>query len=773
LTAALNLDAIPLAGALTLVPGAAEGAGGSFSGNVTARVPAARVQDARAWTASGSIVAKRAQVYGLAVDNAGATVRLERGVLSARELRLQIGGAPVAGSGELHLSEPFRYQANLNLKDCDLAVGQQLMPRFRPPVPLAGKLGITAEVQGALSPLRLEASGTGTASELKVSDVQLRGLKFRWNGNTDRIRLADIRARLYGGDLTGSAQVPLQATIPGTLDLRFTGLDVGALAKDLSGLALRVEGQASGKVEGRLCVARPGQEREFTGSTELDSPSLQVQSIPTERLHGTIAYRNGTIAYRFDGDSLGGRFHIDGRYPPAKPDPSTSLPQGRRPGAGSATAPAVAGQPAPQPDGHLRVEEAQLPRIWDWLGAGVTLQPLRGALDLEIAYSHQGPERALVGDGRIVLRRLRWQTTDLADSIQGDAILTAEELRMHNLTGAVAGGLLDGQLAFPLLQAGRGRFSLSLNGAEAAQLLAPWPTFGSAVQGALDIRLRGTLGREWTGAGEIALPRGKVFGVDVASLRLPVDFAVVPSRGYGTVEVRDSSVQLALGRANFRATWSLGPNTRLQGRARFYNVDLGGLLRQAGDLGQAGSGHLTGWLDFSGSDVHSLNDVTATLNATLTEMQAGQSPVLAQILPFIPAGQGSKGSFRSGELRARLAGGLIRIERLTLIGTTVRLFIEGNMTLEGRLNLEVTAAAGLNVIDPATCRLLGLQLPSVGRIPGELIARASSALSTRVIHLRVAGTVRSPSIQIEPVPALTEDVLRFLLGPTAVPGRLE
>jgi hypothetical protein len=861
LTADLKLDAIPLARVMTLVPGAAERASGTISGSVTARTSISQLADITAWTVSGKITAECAQACGLALENGSASIRLERGVASTRDLRLVIEGAPVTGSGELHLTEPFRYQAELGLKDGDLAALQHLAAEFRPPVPLEGRVGITAEVHGTLSPLRLEASGTGTASIFKVNMLQVRSLKFRWDSDAQRIRIRDLRADLYGGELTGSAQVPLRAAATGSVDMRFDRLDAGALAKAIPGLALRLEGRAAGKIEGKLGIARPGQEREFTGSTELESPSLQVQGIPTERLHGTIAYRKGIITYRFEGGALGGRFHIDGRYPPAKSQPAPSRPQGRpgarpaalglfreslaggeslprdaaffrlpEPGGSVAVSPdatgtsslatrswatpptlpptpqkvavwqsaprpwpqaltrlqangdspaarAVAGQPVPQPDGRLRLEGAQLPRIWDWLGVGETLRPLRGALDLEIAYSLAEPDRVPIGDGRFVLRRLRWQTTDLADTIQGDAILTAQQLRFRNITGAVAGGVVDGRIAFPLQQAGRGGYSLSLNGAEAAQLLAPWPSFGSAVQGPLDLRVRGRLGQEWTGAGEVSLVRGKVLGLEVASLRLPLDFAVVPSRGYGQVEVRDTSAQLALGRVTFRGSLSLGPSTHLEGHARFLNVDLRGLLRQAGDLGQMGAGQLSGRLDFSGSDVRSLNDVTATLNATLAQTQALQFPVLGQLVPYIAPGQSTTATFQRGDVRARLAGGIIRIERLTLSGTTLRLIIEGTMTLEGRLGLEVTAATGVIGIDPNTIRLLGLRLPAVGPIPVTLILRTSSYLSNRVVHLRVSGTVRSPSVQVEPVSLLTQEAVRFFLSaagvPVAVTGGLE
>ena len=50
-----------------------------------------------------------------------------------------------------------------------------------------------------------------------------------------------------------------------------------------------------------------------------------------------------------------------------------------------------------------------------------------------------------------------------------------------------------------------------------------------------------------------------------------------------------------------------------------------------------------------------------------------------------------------------------------------------------------------------------------------LLAQASTLLSRRVIRLHVGGTVRSPSIQIQPLLLLTEEAVRFFLTRVAIP----
>jgi hypothetical protein len=118
----------------------------------------------------------------------------------------------------------------------------------------------------------------------------------------------------------------------------------------------------------------------------------------------------------------------------------------------------------------------------------------------------------------------------------------------------------------------------------------------------------------------------------------------------------------------------------------------------------------------AGDSMRSLNDLTATVQASLNQTQALQVPVLSQTAPFLVPGLSASTTFQSGELRARLAGGVLRVQRLTLVSPFVQAVIEGAATLQGRLNLEVTARTGAVGPSPLCLRLLRLRLPPVGLI---------------------------------------------------------
>jgi translocation and assembly module TamB len=260
------------------------------------------------------------------------------------------------------------------------------------------------------------------------------------------------------------------------------------------------------------------------------------------------------------------------------------------------------------------------------------------------------------------------------------------------------------------------------------------------------------------------LARGKVYGVDVAEWRLPVEFTYHPRHGRGQIDVRDSTAQLCQGRASGEASFGFGVTSRVEGNWRFTDLDLRSLMRSTGETGSMAAGRVTGRLKFGGNEVHSLDDVNATLDATLSQTQALQLPVLRLLVPFVRPGMAST-TFQKGDLQARMSKGVIRVQHLSLASDLMKMVVEGTMTKEGRLDLEATATTGtLTGLDNATLLVLARDVPAVGPIPVALIAQLSTFLANRAIHLRISGTVRNPSVQVETAQLLTEEAIRLLLG---------
>jgi hypothetical protein len=500
---------------------------------------------------------------------------------------------------------------------------------------------------------------------------------------------------------------------------------------------------------------------------------LGGQRVPTRRVQGTITYSRGAVEYRLESDLAGGTMELKGQVPacPNKPaDRSPEQPPEARRDAGVVLlrqAPPAA--PADEAGGRLRIQGAQLSRLWEELGMqGAQAPPLRGTVDLDLPFRQESIDQPPTGTGRLVITRLRWDRTDLTGEVRSTVRLTAGELRFAEVNGVLGQGVLRGSAAFPLRRGGRGWVNLALDDVESSRVLAPWPDLASRVEGPVDVTVRGRLDSEWSGSAVVTLVRGRVLGVEVTEWRVPIDFILSPRRAYGQAMVQDTSAQVALGRVTGRGEVTWDSVNRLDGSVRFSGVDLAPLLRQAGDLGQVGAGKASGRVDLVANDLRSLNDLTAVIDASFQQAQPLEFPVFRQLVPFLGVGQ-STSTFTSGDLRARLERGVVRVQRLTLTGTNLRLVAEGTVTLEGRLALEVTALTGQVGVNPRFLRLLGLRIPAFGPIPLSVLLEASTYLANRTLHLRVSGTIRNPSIQVEPVSLLSDTAVRYFINQSSLP----
>jgi translocation and assembly module TamB len=807
LTAGLTLDRIPLSQVLEAVPGPAPAAEGTVSGALDARVPADRLKDVSAWKVSGGLNGRRLRAYGWTLEDAAADVLVDQGVLELPSVSGRLEGAPVSGSARLDLDRPYRYHARLGVKKYDLGTVQRLVPEFRPPFSITGNSDASAELRGTLSPLTWEASGGVAAQELVVAGVRAGNVKFNWAAGADRVDVTDLQARLYRGEVTGSAEVPVSLrrppegsadrpregakAEPGRVNLKFTDLDVGAFLEDLFNAtaargeerprgraAFPIQGQADGTVTATLPASRAEKGQDISAKVTLTSPKMFVllggQRVPTRRVQGSISYRDGTFDYRLESELAGGTMELNGQVPsrprkPAdQPPPEPSRPpEVWRDGGVVLVRQAPAAAPAGEGGGRLRIRGAQLSRLWQELGIDPGRVPLRGTVDLDLPFRQESIDQLPRGTGELVIRRLRWDRTDLTGEVRSAVRLTERELRFTDVSGVVGQGVVRGGAAFPLRRGGRGWFNFALDDIESSRLLAPWPDLAERVEGPLDVTVRGSLDGEWSGSAVLTLVRGRVLGVEVSDWRVPVDFIYAPSRNYGQARVQDTTAMIALGRVTGRGEVDWDSVNRLDGTVRFSGVDLATLLRQSGDLGEVGAGKASGRVELNANDLRSLNDLSGVIDASFQQAQPRGFPVFRQIMPFLGVGQSS--SFTSGDLRARLDRGVIRVQRLTLTGTNLRLFAEGTVSLEGRLSLEVTALTGQVGVNPRFLRLLGLRIPAFGPIPVALLLEASTYLANRTVHLRVTGTIRNPTIQVEPVSLLSDTAVRYFINQSSLP----
>lgn len=770
--ASLKLDRLPLATLLSLAPGVGNQVMGILSGTVQARAPLEKLSDPASWRGSANLSSPSLALYGLSLRDAAVGLIVDEARARLSTLKADVAGAPLTGKGEVQFKDDYPFKAEMHLGRSDLTALNRLAPAFRPPFELQGHAQLDGSVGGTLKPLRFDTSGEFHARDLVVERFAVDKLSFRWSKDKNDLKLDAIQMDLYGGDVAGSARLPLRAAATGAAQLQIHNLDVQAMAKALPAFPVRVEGKVSGTVKGELAAAEGDRPRTWSTDLELTAPKLRVQGVPAEKLKGNIGSCAGKSTYNLHGETLGGTFTLKGDLPiPAKEKEKKKADEEGAFGArsvsegGVSLAYASGSERAPAGRGHFELRNAQLARVWDAFHITGALAPLNGRFSIVLDYRHVEPDFFSVGNGTFRIVDISWDGEPLGDTLQGDVRLTERAIQLDNVTGEVAGGLFFGQIAFGLKPNSRSWFRLDLQQVAASRLLVPLPAAAAHVKGAVDVNLRGRIGREWDGSGGITLVRGQIYGTDITEWRIPLTFRFVPSQGSGELTIRDSHARIAQGRARLQSTLNWGNGLRLRGLFLFYQVYLPLLLRNSPEMRSYVSGRVSGRIDLAGDEMRSLNDLKAVVQARMAQGQALQLPVLRQITPYLRPGV-SSARFQSGELKGRLAGGIFRVERATLVGDFLKLLILGTVNLAGNLNLEVTAQTGLYCLNPAATNAVRTRIPLLGAIPRLVLYEASSLLANAVVHLRVTGTVRTPIVRLEPLVTLTEEAVRFFFNRT-------
>jgi hypothetical protein len=741
LTASMTLDHLPLDVLLNRLPGTANLAHGLFDGDFTLRAQASRLSEPAAYVASGTIRAEKLFAYGLTLTKATGQLSLDQGTARVRKLRGTLEGAVVALEGQADLTaRDVPYQGKATLEKADLTALARLAPSFRPAFTVEGMLGVTADLRGTLTPLTLQVNGAAKATMLTLARFRLDEVSLAWARNGDALALTDVDARLYGGRIAGKATVPLTAKETGKFELTASEVEAKDLANALAPLPLRLEGRVSGTLTADVAAADKDGTRKTTLDMELTAGRLRIQKIPTQHVKATLRQVEGHLEYRLIGDVLGGSFELEGK---------TSRIDLRK------NADNLEG------GGRLSLVGLRLSQLGSAFDLRDRLDPLQGRLDLELNYKNEGADDWPVGTGRVTVRNVRWGGTEVTDSVRGLLRLTDRDFQIRDVNGTIANGGLRAVAVIRLRQPG-GWFSLTLEHMDAERVLAPFPSLTNVVQGPLDAQLRGSLGNAWRGSGQVTLHRGHTLGVGLSEWRLPVEFGHNLGSGEGFLDVRDSTAQIGQGRAQGHASLRWGEGVRLEGLVTFFNADLKTLIRSTGQTSTLAAGRLSGRLDFGAANLRSADDLVALLDAQLTQTQAFQLPVLSVLTPYFAPGRGNA-TFDRGSIRARLSGGVVRVQHLRLTGSLLNMLIEGTVNLQGRLDLDATAGTGNLGVNAVGLRLLAQRIPAVGPLPVGLIAQVTAFFANRLVHLHIGGTLRNPTIRVDPLALLTEEAVRFFV----------
>jgi hypothetical protein len=315
----VKLNRIPAGRLATLFPLQANQIRGTFSGSLKARVPARALTTPAAWQARASLRADSLGLYGLKLANLAADLDVRAGQARFTALKVQVEGNSVVGRGEAKLtgSYPFRFQ--VDLEKGDLSVLNRLAPEYKLPFQVAGSLHLGAEVSGTLRSWKYSLKGSLQATRLSLGGFHVESLSLRWEQGSKTIALRDIKILLAGGEIAGSAELPVANGEKGTVLLRLKELDVEQLLKPFPQVKIRIKGKATGEMTAVIEPAREDQSRLVKGKIDLSTSRLLAGGFPLEKVKGTVDYQDGKANYRLAGRTFGFPVPIQGQIPPAPP----------------------------------------------------------------------------------------------------------------------------------------------------------------------------------------------------------------------------------------------------------------------------------------------------------------------------------------------------------------------------------------------------------------------------------------------------------------------
>jgi len=718
---------------------------GPTSGRLTLNIPAGALTQRQQWSGSAMVELTTVNVYAWELRRIKPiALELSQGQLKAPNIRAEVDGQPAHAQATLGVNAPWDVAVQSEFTQVRL----QRITAIPQLASLAGRVDGQADLminlQGTLDPLNLSYNGTVAAEGLTFDNYVIDRVRFAYDGRPDSLALTGIDASLYEGRLTGDMTIPIAETAAGSAAVQWTGINIGPLLGNVVELPANVRGHAEGNAAITMPVGDWNRWVDWEVDAKVRLPDLAVDGAPVASIDAAVNQHDQRLTYNASGRLLDGLLRLEGAREP-----------GQLPPAGSVLAQLGSAQ--------LTVRGGSLARLAEVAVDPATLPgPVEGAFDVDFVSTASAEDWSWRSSLRVA--NVSVGGADITTGLQATASGSDKVLRLEDLSGQLAGGQLHGSGQWRLGARQARIFRIGVRNAQLQGLMAlAVDPDDSPLTGPVDIELRVHPGEVWRVSGAAFTALGELGGVPLRNARVPIDLDWHPVSGRMHLVLGGTQITLATGRITGRLVAERSTGWMIDGKYKFYRVDVAALTRELGSESQYGAGRLTGTLAISGRHVRSINDVRARLVADLEDTQTKNIPVLDQIRNYVPgAAVAASNRFNEGRLEARLDRGVIFVEQLSLVSEQLQLYITGRINLNGRLNLDAIVSTG-EFGNPVIANALFSRFIELTVVPVGLLASANEYLSNRVIHLSIGGTISRPVIRVRPFESLRAEVVRFFL----------
>lgn len=716
-----------------------------ISGAIAASIEATNTIDSvakpTAWKSTAVLDAQRLVVAGETIRDFQIECILDQGTLTLPRTefgwRDNLCHVEAAGTLDDQLTIDGSFQAGpIRIEDCADVISRL----SDQPLALSGLALINGEIHLDTQQRTFRCFGKSHLVNAVYAGIEIGSADLDWDADQAGLTVGTRSDRFLGGSYSLAARMNQLDWTRSTVDLQFKQIQCSK-GPALIGIAIPV----TGVVEGGCRLTSLGTIGGLTGTAWIRSQGVTIRQVPVELTRGNMSIAHGKVDLAAEGQVLQGTFKAD-----AECGIKETLDFIRQEKLDLRQLPV---------DADVTLTGVSVEQTARSLGVG-SLQPLSGLVHATCKRDESSRRDGLICTASGTVEGIRWENKALTDRAIATVKLRPDRLELESIDGLLAGGRLSGRGEVSLAGSPRGYFQLGVNRMNLRLAAAPLGRAIKDVTGTANVQVDGRIGRVITGRAQLSANHPSVADLNVRAVRLPVDWSFAPSTGRATWRLRSGVIDAGAGKINVSSEGDYSNALNMRFAAQLNHIETSRMMRG----GSVDLGILDGRVNLQAKRARSLQQITGNFDLSMSKIDSLELPILDQLDSFIkltPSFAASQSD--TGVIQGRLSGGLVHVDRLAISQSNVQVLMDGEATLDGRLNFDVTAATGQTGPADGLAALAGSPILLAAPAPVALVLKANEAMKDRVVHVHVGGTATRPVLRLQPGKQLTQDTLRFFL----------
>ncbi|QDS96663.1 Dicarboxylate transport [Roseimaritima multifibrata] len=712
---------------------------GSFTATAQAGCKIKDMADPKRWLAATTIQSNNLILAGERINDFKARCDLRDGQITLPEMLVIWRESEFRISATGNLDKQLHLQGKLNASPIRLTDVARLAERFsNAPLLADGIATIEGGFQLQSAPLQFTAGGTAFLQEAHYAHTRIGNAKLDWNADLEKFSLTSSSADFLGGRYRMTATAKELDWTQTILEGEFNDVSVPRL------IGLGKQPIAStGKLDGGLQITSLSSLNALTGSAWVRSRGLSVQQAPIDIGETTLEISQGALTAKSNGSILHGTYHAQGGGD--LPTVVTFLQDAD---------PKFEKLPI---TGRAKLTGVNIDTLLKLAGQNSQKIPLRGSLETECIRDPSTIAAGLYCTASGSVENLRWKHARLSDRITGTLRLHSDRIELQSVDGQLADGRLSGTAEFALSAIPTGRFEFAAQRVNLRRLLQPLT--GQDISGSGSMRLSGRAAGVLSGKLDLTADNIVASGVLAREARLPIDWSFSPRSGLARWQCRSGVIDTGGGKIRIASSGDGSRHMNTTTTIRLQKIDTSKLLRGK----SLGAGVLDGEVFVQAKRARSIEQLVGNFDISISQAKSLEMPVLNQLPSSISLSPMAMKDDGNGYVYGRFSNGMVHIGQLAISQSNVQVLLDGNASMTGKLDLDVTVSTQQTGPADSLLSLADSPLMLAAPAPVALVAKANDLLKDRVIHAHVGGIAARPTIRLQPGKQLSQSAVQFFL----------